>query len=208
LAPRTVFVSHETYTPARGGSAAAEVNALRRVFGAAADQLVVANTKGLTGHPMGVGIEDVVAVKSLETGLVPPVPNFREVDPDLGRLNLSTGGAYPVDYALRLAAGFGSQISMLLLRWVPTRDGVRRAPGELGFAYRVTDPGAWSAWLRRIAGRPDAELEVDHRRLRVKDTGATAEAVAAVAAAPAEAAQRGRARAARAAAGGNGVTVR
>ena len=29
-----VFVSHETYTPARGGSAAAEVNALRRVFGA------------------------------------------------------------------------------------------------------------------------------------------------------------------------------
>ncbi len=27
----TVFVSHETYTPARGGSAAAEINALRRV---------------------------------------------------------------------------------------------------------------------------------------------------------------------------------
>ena len=26
IAPRTVFVSHETYTPARGGSAAAEIN--------------------------------------------------------------------------------------------------------------------------------------------------------------------------------------
>jgi 3-oxoacyl-(acyl-carrier-protein) synthase/acyl carrier protein len=176
IAPRLVFVSHETYTPARGGSAAAEVHGLRRVFGEHADRIVVANTKGLTGHPMGVGIEDVVAVKSLETGLVPPVPNYKELDPDLGRLNLSTGGAYPVDYALRLAAGFGSQLSLLLLRWVPTRDGVRRTPGELGFAYRVTDPAAWDAWLREVSGRPDPELELDHRRLRVKDRGAPAAA--------------------------------
>jgi acyl transferase domain-containing protein/acyl carrier protein len=175
IAPRTVFVSHETYTPARGGSAAAEVHGLRRVFGEHADRIVVANTKGFTGHPMGVGIEDVAAVKSLETGLVPPVPNYREVDPELGRLNLSVGGSYPVDYALRLAAGFGSQLSLLLLRWVPTRDGVRRSPSELGFAYRVTDPAAFQAWLREASGRPDAELEVDHRRLRVKDRGAPAE---------------------------------
>ena len=48
-----------------------------------------------------------VAVKALETGIVPPVPNFREPDPELGRLNLSRGGAYPVTYALRLAAGLG-----------------------------------------------------------------------------------------------------
>ncbi len=174
IAPRTLFVSHETYTPARGGSAAAEVHALRRVFGAGADQIVVANTKGLTGHPLGVGIEDVTAIKSLETGQVPPVPNYREVDPDLGRLNLSAGGAYPIDYALRLAAGFGSQISMLLLRWVPTRDGARRAPGELGFGYRTVQP-AWGDWLRRIAGHADPELEVDHRRLRVKDAAAPLE---------------------------------
>ncbi len=33
IAPHLMFVSHETYTPARGGSAAAEINALRRVFG-------------------------------------------------------------------------------------------------------------------------------------------------------------------------------
>src|SRR6185503_9407033 len=102
MAPATVFISHETYTPARGGSAAAEVKALRRVFGAGADEVVVANTKGFTGHPMGVGIEDVVAVKALETGIVPPVANFKEVDPDLGPLHLSRGGFHPVEYALRL----------------------------------------------------------------------------------------------------------
>ena len=187
IAPETVFVSHETYTPARGGSSAAEIFALRRVFGdAAADRIVIANTKGFTGHPMGVGIEDVVAVKSLETGLVPPVPNFRDVDPELGELNLSKGGIYPVRYALRLAAGFGSQISMMLLRWTPVRDGRRRNPEELGHAYRVADEPAWSAWLRRISGEDAPELEVVQHRLRVVDRGVVPVAERSVQVEPAE----------------------
>ncbi len=184
IAAQTVFVSHETYTPARGGSAAAEVHALRTVFGPAADQIVVANTKGFTGHAMGVGIEDVVAIKSLETGLVPPVANFKEVDPDLGPLNLSKGGAYPVQYALRLAAGFGSQISMTLMRWVPTPDGTRPDPDALGFAYRVADADVWKACLNRISGYTSAELEVVNRTLRVKDQGPAVHTAQPVAALP------------------------
>jgi acyl transferase domain-containing protein/acyl carrier protein/NAD(P)-dependent dehydrogenase (short-subunit alcohol dehydrogenase family) len=169
IAPHTVFVSHETYTPARGGSASAEINALRRVFGDAADQIVIANTKGQTGHAMGTGIEDVLAVKALETGLVPPVANFKEVDPELGTLNLSKGGGYPIEYAVRLGAGFGSQISMSLLRWTAPKDGAHRRPNELGYAYRVADEGAWKAWLSQIAGYPTADLEVVRRTLRVRD---------------------------------------
>ncbi len=172
MAPATVFVSHETYTPARGGSAAAEVHALRRVFRDAADRIVMANTKGFTGHAMGVGIEDVVAIKALETGLVPPIPNYKEVDPELGALNLSKGGEYPVRYALRLAAGFGSQISVSLVRWVPSADGSRRAPDQLGFAYRVADATAFQGWLARISGSAQPQLEVTQRTLRVKDTAA------------------------------------
>lgn len=171
IAPRTVFVSHETYTPARGGSASAEINALRRVFGSAADQIVIANTKGFTGHAMAAGVEDVIAVKALETGCVPPVPNFKEVDPELGTLNLSKGGAYPVEYALRLGAGFGSQISMTLLHWLTTRDGARRNPNTCGYTYRVTDPAVWDAWISRIAGQAPATLEVVHHTLRVRDHG-------------------------------------
>ena len=177
IAPRTVFVSHETYTPARGGSASAEIYALRRVFGDAADQIVIANTKGFTGHAMGTGIEDVVAVKALETGCVPPVPNFKEVDPELGQLNLSKGGAYPVEYALRLGAGFGSQISMTLFRWVATKDGIRPNPSELGYAYRIVDPTAWNTWLSRMAGRPAVDLEVVQHTLRVRDLRAAAKSV-------------------------------
>jgi acyl transferase domain-containing protein/NAD(P)-dependent dehydrogenase (short-subunit alcohol dehydrogenase family)/acyl carrier protein len=169
IAPHTVFVSHETYTPARGGSASAEIYSLREAFGEDADQIVIANTKGFTGHAMATGIEDVVAVKALETGCIPPVVNFKEVDPELGTLNLSKGGVYPVEYALRLGAGFGSQISLTLYRWVATKDGKRRSPNDLGYAYRIVDNDAWNAWLTRITGRPAADLEVVQRTLRVRD---------------------------------------
>ncbi len=169
IAPETVFISHETYTPARGGSAAAEIHALRHVFGDSADKIVIANTKGFTGHAMAAGMEDVLAVKALETGVVPPVANFKEVDPELGALNLSKGGVYPVRYALRLGAGFGSQISMSLLHWITTKDGVRKSPNALGYAYRITDTSVWSDWLARIAGHSAADLEVVHRTLRVRD---------------------------------------
>jgi acyl transferase domain-containing protein/acyl carrier protein/NAD(P)-dependent dehydrogenase (short-subunit alcohol dehydrogenase family) len=169
IAPQTVFVSHETYTPARGGSASAEIHALRHVFGDVADRIVIANTKGLTGHAMATGIEDVVAVKALETGCVPPVANFKEVDPELGLLNLSKGGTYPIEYAIHLGAGFGSQISMMLLRWVQTKNGVRPSPNALGYAYRIADPATWNAWLCTITGRQAANLEVVHRTLRVQE---------------------------------------
>ncbi|MCB9143590.1 MAG: SDR family NAD(P)-dependent oxidoreductase [Anaerolineales bacterium] len=160
MAAQTVFMSHETYTPARGGSASAEVIALRNTFGEAANDIVVANTKGFTGHPMGVGVEDVIAVKILEYGIVPPVPNFKEVDPDLGVLNLSRGGRYPVQYALHLAAGFGSQISLTL---------TRRIPGGLD---RVDDQARYQHWLDQVSGYDRAETEVVKRTLRVKSDAA------------------------------------
>ena len=181
IAPSTMFVSHETYTPARGGSASAEIHALRRVFGPDADAVVITNTKGFTGHAMGAGVEDVVAIKSLETGLVPPVPNYKEPDPELGHLNLSTGGSYPVRYALRLGAGFGSQIAMTLMRWTPLPDGRHRLPDELGYEYRIVDRPAWQRWLTAAAGTADAQLEVVQHRLRIVDTGAPVQAAPAVA---------------------------
>ena len=54
-----------------------------------ADRVVIANTKGFTGHAMGVGIEDVMAVKALQYGKVPPIAHINdgfEPDPELGDL--------------------------------------------------------------------------------------------------------------------------
>ncbi len=164
IASQLVFMSHETFTPARGGSAAAEVSALRKSFGPAADAIVVSNTKGFTGHPMGVGVEDVIAVKILEHGIVPPVPNFREVDPDLGLLNLSRGGRYPVQYAIHLAAGFGSQLALTLLRHIP------------GGLDRVDSPAHYRFWLDQVSGYDRAETEVVLRVLRVATSASNAPA--------------------------------
>ncbi|MFL2947117.1 MAG: beta-ketoacyl synthase N-terminal-like domain-containing protein, partial [Candidatus Poseidoniales archaeon] len=55
IAEHTSFMSHEPATPPRGGSAAAEIQALRRAFGDSASKIVITNTKGFTGHPMGTG---------------------------------------------------------------------------------------------------------------------------------------------------------
>jgi malonyl CoA-acyl carrier protein transacylase len=159
IAAETVFVSHETYTPARGGSAAAEVTALRKVFGDAANRIIVANTKGFTGHPMGVGIEDVIGVKILEHGIVPPVPNLREVDPDLGPISLSKGGRYDVRYAIHLAAGFGSQIALTLTRKIP------------GPIERVDDRPRHERWLADVSGYERAQTEIVKRVLRVVAQG-------------------------------------
>ena len=71
--------------------------------------IVITNTKGFTGHAMGAGMEEVVAVKALETGCVPPVANFKEVDPELGPLNLSRGGY--LSRGVRAASGRGLRLA-------------------------------------------------------------------------------------------------
>ena len=50
IAKHTSFMSHEPATPPRGGSAAAEIQALRTAFGDSASKIVITNTKGFTGH--------------------------------------------------------------------------------------------------------------------------------------------------------------
>jgi malonyl CoA-acyl carrier protein transacylase len=154
LARKLMFMSHETYTPARGGSASAEIAALRASFGAAANQVVVSNTKGFTGHPMGASIEDAIAIKALQYRTVPPIPNLREPDPELGDLRLSQGGSYPIDYALRMSAGFGSQLALAVWKRVAVGDA------------RQANAQAAEAWLSEVCGLPAVRLVVQERTLR------------------------------------------
>lgn len=117
LATHGVYFSHETCTHASSASSCSgnEVAALRAAFGDdLLSKLLILNTKGFTGHPMGVSFEDVTAVEVLLRQTVPPIPNYREKDDYLGNLNLSKGGPYACRYALRFAAGFGSQVAFAL----------------------------------------------------------------------------------------------
>ncbi|MES2154544.1 MAG: SDR family NAD(P)-dependent oxidoreductase [bacterium] len=159
IAAQTVFMSHETYTPARGGSASAEIHALRAAFGTEANKVIIANTKGFTGHPQGASIEDAIVLKGLQRGRLPPIANFRDPDPELGDLNLSHGGRYDAKYALRLAAGFGSQVAMSLCELVAKE------------AEQMADPPRYAAWLGEVTGLTGAKTEVVNRTLRIVDQG-------------------------------------
>ncbi|KAG6610489.1 Hydroxymethylglutaryl-CoA synthase [Phytophthora cinnamomi] len=119
IARNGVYYSHETGTNASAKSSCAytEVTALRTAFGSELlGELMIANTKGFTGHPMAVAFEDVAAIEGLRRGCVPPVVHFETHDPNLGEtpLRLAPGGAYAHKYALRFAAGFGSQLAFSL----------------------------------------------------------------------------------------------
>jgi 3-oxoacyl-(acyl-carrier-protein) synthase len=117
IATHGVYFSHETCTHATSASSCAgnEIAALREAFGDdLLAKLLILNTKGFTGHPMGVSFEDVVAVEALMKQRVPPVANFKVKDDYLGDLNISKGGPYACRYAVRFAAGFGSQVAFAL----------------------------------------------------------------------------------------------
>ena len=117
IATHGVYFSHETCTHASSASSCAgnEVASLRFAFGdELLSKLLILNTKGFTGHPMGVSFEDVAAVEVLMKQIVPPVPNYKDQDDYLGDLKISKGGPYACRYALRFAAGFGSQVAFAL----------------------------------------------------------------------------------------------
>lgn len=160
LARDMVFMSHETYSPKRGGSSAAEIQALRETFGDGAREIPITNTKGFTGHTMGAGVEDVVAIRSLQKCLIPPIPNLKRPDPEFADMNLSRGGSCRANYVLRLAAGFGSQIVMAVYKILSRQEN------------RITDLAAHRQWLTEITGYDDPVVSVEERTLRVVQRGA------------------------------------
>jgi hypothetical protein len=151
IAARLLYVSHETFTHARGGGCAgAEVTALRAAFGADLPKVLITNSKGMTGHAMGVcfeaqtaalperarpcrlspspAVQDAVAVAALASGRVPPIVNHCEVDPVLGDIRLSKGGHHDAKCAPAAAvdAVLGADVPRAM---TGTRCTSRRASG-------------------------------------------------------------------------------
>ena len=61
-----------------------ETLAIKKVLGEHAFKVAISSTKSMTGHLLGAagGIESVICVKALQTGLIPPTINLDEPDPD------------------------------------------------------------------------------------------------------------------------------
>jgi 3-oxoacyl-[acyl-carrier-protein] synthase II len=105
--------AHGTSTPANDP---AETQAIRTVFGAHADRLMVSSTKGVTGHLLGAagGIEAVATCRALYEGVVPPTANLETPDPecDLDYVPL-VARRVPIRVALSNGFGFGGTNAVL-----------------------------------------------------------------------------------------------
>ena len=110
--------AHGTSTPAND---ATETAAIRAVFGAHADELLVGSTKSMTGHTLGAagGVETAVTALVCQRGVVPPTINYETPDPACD-LDYVTDG--PVEREVGAAAtnsfGFGGHnVCLILGRW-------------------------------------------------------------------------------------------
>ena len=99
--------AHGTSTPLGD---AAEVGAVKKVFGAHASSLAMSSTKSMTGHMLGAagGIESVATLLALGNGVLPPTINLDHPDEgfDLDFV-ANTAQERPIKMALNNSFGFG-----------------------------------------------------------------------------------------------------
>ncbi len=100
--------AHGTSTPLGDAS---ETTAIKRLFGdARARKIPVSSTKSMTGHLLGAsgGVEAIIAVKTIQTGQIPPTINYHTPDPtcDLDCVP-NTARQARVEVVLSNSFGFG-----------------------------------------------------------------------------------------------------
>ena len=97
----------------------AETTAIRRAFGAAADQLAVSSTKSMTGHLLGAAgaVEAIFCVLALRDQVAPPTINLESLGEgcDLDYVP-KHARQMPLEYALSNSFGFGGTNGSLVFR--------------------------------------------------------------------------------------------
>ncbi len=98
-----------------------ESKAIRAVYGADADALIVSSTKSMHGHLLGAagGVETILALKALEEGVIPPTVNYDEPDPECD-LNYTPNEAQEraIDIAVSNSFAFGGLNAVVAFRKV------------------------------------------------------------------------------------------
>ncbi|MFQ5515172.1 MAG: beta-ketoacyl-ACP synthase II [Myxococcota bacterium] len=131
LAPEGVdyINAHGTSTPLNDR---AETRAIRKLFGAHAERLMVSSTKSMTGHALGAagGLEAIFTALALREGRVPPTINYDEPDPDCD-LDYVPNEARQADLhvALSNSFGFGGTNATLVLACFDADEGTDEEAG-------------------------------------------------------------------------------
>lgn len=99
----------------------AEVKAIERVFGEAAEQVSISSTKSMTGHLLGAAgvVESLACILAIVKGIIPPTINLDNRDEAINpNLQLTPHKAVErnVDYALTNTFGFGGHNSSIVFK--------------------------------------------------------------------------------------------
>lgn len=110
--------AHGTSTPLGD---VAETRAIRTLFGAHADRLMVSSTKSMLGHSLGAtaAVEACLTVLALHEGVVPPTINLTDPDPECD-LDYVPHQARTVQIRTAMSNSFGfggANTSLVLRRW-------------------------------------------------------------------------------------------
>ena len=96
-----------------------EARAIARVFGDHSGKIAVTSTKAVHGHALGAtgALEAIATAQAVRNGLVPPIANYLERDPECD-LDLVTGGPRPMSIhaALSNSLAFGGLNAVLVFR--------------------------------------------------------------------------------------------
>lgn len=86
-----------------------EINGLKKVFGSRLKEISVNATKGMIGHPLGAasGIEAVVVVSAIKTGMLHPSVNLDDPAPFIEGMDVVAGQAKPFRKGVVLSNSFG-----------------------------------------------------------------------------------------------------
>jgi 3-oxoacyl-[acyl-carrier-protein] synthase II len=107
--------AHATSTP-EGDKA--ELQAIRTIFGDAAERLSITANKSLMGHTLGAAgaIEAALTIQTIREGCVPPTINLVDPDPEGAGLDLTPNrsSVHPIRVALSNSFGFGGQNTALI----------------------------------------------------------------------------------------------
>ena len=153
-----VFMSHETFTPARGGSADAEITALRTTYPDTYKEILISNTKGYTGHTLGAALEDAALVKVLQTGIAPPIANLKDISDDFKDLRLAKTAVHgDFQFGFHIAAGFGSHLAFAFFKRIEEN--------------KTENNPRYLTWLKAVTGSSAPQLREFNNTLMAEAGG-------------------------------------
>ena len=98
-----------------------ETAAIKTAFGDHAYKLAMSSTKGCMGHSLGAagGLETIVCLKTIQTGIIPPTINYTTPDPECDLdCTPNTPRERTVNVALNTNLGFGGHNGVIIVKKV------------------------------------------------------------------------------------------